>query len=166
MYHVKCKSFEEAQQVRKTIQAFLDKSRFTANLTIEAVAHRAKLNFDTIRLQVKKGYCGNHAGACRLTGKKHSRAAYLEGLDWISFNDMVNDALDSISHEGDALSSICVIRKGKNRRMGYYGISGGEFYKHGDVYENHCGKPPVQSEYHQGTPGIFGWKAECVEEAA
>lgn len=160
MYHVKCQNLSEAQQVQNVIMVYLDKSRFIAKLTIEP----ERVNFSTIRLKEKKGYCGNHAGVCRLTGNKHKRMNYLEGLDWVSFNDMVNDALDSINHNGNVSSSVCEVRNGTDRRMDYYGVESGEFHKVGDWYENHCGKEAPQSEYHQGTPGIFGWKVGCTEE--
>jgi hypothetical protein len=160
---IRCKTWEDAQAAIHAVSQHLRQSRFRADLDLKWTGRRYLVVISTVRLLTPKGYCGNHAGPCRLTGRKHYSRSFLEGLDWVSFDDMLNDALDSINHDGDVKSSLCLIRKGKCRRMDYFGQDGGEFDYSGDQYEDWCGKQAPPSEYHWGTPGIIGWRKECVE---
>lgn len=48
-----------------------------------------------IRLLKKKPYCGQHADVCIANGRKKPNATYLEWEDWIQFNGLINDWLDS-----------------------------------------------------------------------
>lgn len=48
-----------------------------------------------VRLLQAKPYCGNHAGPCVL-GRPLRSYRYLEGEDWIAFNEIVNDVLDKL----------------------------------------------------------------------
>jgi len=124
-----------------------------------------------IRLKSKKHYCGNHPGPCRLTGRRHVSRNYLEGLDWCSFNDMVNDLLDRLGMEADVRSSTCWVRKGGRRRIAY-GMSVGLFGHAGwqpdgderDYLDCRLKEAP-ETEYPVGTPGIFGWQVWRTEGA-
>lgn len=172
---IKCKDREEAAKVATVIGRYLANSRFylartgaygnPGGITINSTSRGATVSITGIRLKTPKGYCGNHAGPCRLTGRKHNRAAFLEGLDWVSWNDMLNDALDSVKHDGDAGSGTCKIRKGRQRRIDYLGKQGGEFDRDTDAsgYQDRCGTIGVISNYEWGTPGIIGWEANRVE---
>lgn len=47
-----------------------------------------------VRLRDRKQYCGNHPGGCELVGRKEVSRKFLEGADWVEFNDRLNDRLD------------------------------------------------------------------------
>jgi hypothetical protein len=176
-FTIRVADHDEAYKVIQAIQGFINRSRFTLNLqrgqggkyggiSVERKGKCLLVAIRGIRLKAKKDYCGNHAGPCRLTFSQHKRHTFLEGLDWVSWNDMLNDALDSIGHNGDTASTSCIIRKGRCRRMDYFGKDAGEFFKDSNNYENHCNRSPVQSSYQAGTPGIFGWLEEELQAAA
>lgn len=133
----------------------LEKSRFRAELTEDGKS----VKLSKIRLKASKEYCGNHAGPCQIKGvHKNKKANFLEGSDWIAFNDGVNDLLDKLKVEASVTSSICVMRKGLLRRTEYSGIDGGEFDKEGDEYLNNIGGKAMKSYCQEGTPGIQRWK--------
>lgn len=164
---IKCKSAVEAENVRLTISDFLTRSRFTIGSMSTEYSRGFQVEIRDIRLKVSKGYCGNHAGPCKVQGGKRRKMSCLEGLDWVSWNDMLNDALDSIHHDGSARSSLCIIRKGKKRRTSYSGYDDtGEWFRDASSHDyiDNCGKEPIQSDYPEGTPGIIGWSVDCVEE--
>lgn len=176
-FDIVCKDRAEAEAVRDALLAKIGQSRFRlgrpntgrrhhGNVEIKVTKRRAVLSLRAVRLREKKPYCGNHAGPCRNTfgGRKHPKFDYLEGQDWVSWNDMVNDVLDELGHSGNAGSSVCNIRKDGLRRVRYESGDGG----HGDWdkagHENHyednrnCTNV-MQSSYPDGTPGVYGWKA-------
>lgn len=128
-----------------------------------------KITIHNVRLKEKKNYCGNHPFACPirkrdedLTHKQHLRKNYnfLEGADWVAFNDLCNDILDKFHVSADVASSLCVIRKGDKRCVKYDGHKLGngnsEWNKEG-VYQNKIGVK-TKSEFPDGTPGITGYK--------
>ena len=166
---IKCRSAKEARTVADVVRQFIARSRFVVpetGIMIQANRGEAAVSILGIRLKQTKCYCGNHAGPCRLTGKKHKRARLLEGLDWVSWNDMLNDALDSIGHNGNAASSHCIIRKGRKRRTDYASKDGGgEWEKDADeqCYVDCIGQLPSKTKYPNGTPGIIGWESNCSD---
>lgn len=173
---IRCQTHDQAVRVIQVLDQYLARSRFNLNghawfggdngMTIRTKGRRTWVVINGVRLNIPKGYCGNHCGPCQVRfggAKKHKTLPFLEGLDWVSFDDMVNDALDSIHHDGDVASGVCVVRKGKRRRMDYYGRDGGEFDREGYDYEDFCGRTAPPSEYQEGTPGIIGWGKECTE---
>lgn len=166
---IRCKSHEDALRVEQVVGQHLARSRFTlttvrcrGGMRVEWTGSRYQVAIRGVRLRQIKDYCGSHAGPCLLTGRKHRHSRYLEGLDWVSFNDMVNDALDSIDFDGDAGSPVCNIRKGRERRVEYTADQNGDWHREGDYmdYVDCCGQPPVASGYVEGTPGIFGWRLQ------
>src|SRR4051812_42228821 len=117
---IQCRSIGVAERTLNTLRDYIDRSRFTVRvLEVEEKRRSTRVIVRDVRLREKKDYCGNHAGPCPLTGRKHTRLRYLEGLDWVSWNDMLNDALDSLGHDGNVASSHCIIRKDSRRRMDY-----------------------------------------------
>lgn len=174
-YDIHCTDMDQANLVVKTLNDYMSRSRFTIGITGSygnpggiTIEHRTKTRvvvaIRAVRLKQKKDNCGNHCGPCRLTWKPHKKATTLEGLDWVSFNDMVNDALDSINHRGNVASTACIVRKAGKRRMGYFGNPGFDFDKDTDHYSDYCELPsPGASDHECGTPGIVGWSIECVE---
>lgn len=164
-YAITLRTESEALRVVTALYSSLDHSRFTVG-SVETVRRPRKgieVRLFTIRLKTSKDYCGNHPGPCRVTGGRHAKHKYLEGLDWVSFNDMVNDLLDRLDLEADVRSSTCWIRKGGKRRVSYgmfTGLFGHVDWKHdGDLSEyRDCRlKDAPQTEYPSGTPGILGW---------
>lgn len=138
-------------------------SRFT--MDVETI-HRPKVSrvkIRNVRLKESKKYCGNHPSSCDIRPNGHTMTAkFLEGLDWVEFNDRINDTLDRLGIAANAQSSVCIIRKGNNRRIKY------DYYLHpsnalpewnkdeGDAYyKNYTGKVAPASDYPVGTPGSY-----------
>jgi hypothetical protein len=164
-YHVRCKNADEAQRVVDALNALINASRFTAKLETVTYPRMVRVYICPIRLRQTKDYRGNHPGPCQVSGRRHKKTAYLEGMDWVAFNDMVNDALDSIHHDGIA-GSVVNIRQGKKRRT-YYGMTTGphvDWLPQGDCldYADYCGQQAPRSELPNGTPGIRGYLAEVA----
>jgi hypothetical protein len=169
-YTIRVQTEEQARLVRDGLARFLPASRFVIG-DMDTVRRSRKgweVRLFLVRLKVKKGYCGNHPGPCVLTGKKHFVTNYLEGLDWVSFNDLVNDLLDELGLEADVRSHIWVRRGGK-RRIDYgikYGPFGHADWERDGDYADYRGKSATATEYPHGTPGIFGWQEWHREEVA
>ena len=162
-YDIKCKSKRDAHNVERRIKSLLAKSRFTANVLRSTTPRLHLVSFASVKLRTAKHYCGNHAGPCLRGGGRHAKMTYLEGADWVAFNDMVNDCLDSLSIDANAGSSHCVVRKGRERCTDYIDgpLAGGEWAKEGGDYEDHCGSKVgtvPTSDYPPGTPGIDQWR--------
>jgi hypothetical protein len=84
---------------------------------------------------------------------------YLEGTDWVVFNDRINDVLDRLNVNAYAASAFCVIRRGRLRRLDYFqGRRGNEWARVGRYYENYCGQVAPPSDYEDGTPGLYQWE--------
>ena len=156
MFVCKPKDRKQLNKLKTAFQKVIKRSRFTATVLI----YGNKLKFETIRLKQAKPYCGAHAGPCQFTGiaEKHKSLKYLEGADWVAFNDMLNDVADNLYLEADIKSSVCIIRKGKLRRTQYNSFGHGDFMKDEDNYTNRCGLKPISSTYPNGTPGIATYK--------
>jgi len=82
---------------------------------------------------------------------------YLEGADWVEFNDMLNNVCDNLGVSANIASTVCVIREGSCRRVEYdtkdY-LPGNEWQRHG-VLENWIGKQAPPSDFPRGTPGAY-----------
>lgn len=132
--------------------------RFTARVD----CHRNKVTIHEVRLTYNKEYCGNHPLPCPVRPgphQKHKRLKYLEGADWVAFNDMLNDVLDSLGVVCDAGSGLVTIRK-QGARCTYYASFSptgffNEWVKDSGHFENHIGtNKHVQAAYPSGTPGF------------
>jgi hypothetical protein len=134
-------------------------SRFVCRVR---VLDRRTIRLETVRLFAAKYYCGNHPGPCRPGGPRHRRRVYLEGADWVAFNDLVNDVLDRLDVSADVGSHVAV-RHGRRRRIAYHAshadpptIAEWEPFGAPSDYADHCGRrdaPP--SRFPAGTPGIY-----------
>lgn len=144
-------------------QGFVTRPGFTVEYNPNGWKYTAFLHVCSIRLQEKKDYCGNHPNGCEANvfGGRGRRAVFLEGLDWVDFNDRLNDALDVHHTEAWVESGVCVLRRGFERRINYGSHLRGNFYqwdKIGNVdcdYENYCGDEAPESTYPYGTPGEY-----------
>jgi hypothetical protein len=151
----------------RTIESLADFIRMKINngsrfeLHIDILSAR-RLKMRNIRLKEKKRYCGNHPNACDIEGGRMGR--YLEGLDWVEFNDRINDILDYLDINARVYSSVCEVRAGKKRRTNY----GSHLLDHlwrpvyqwdkkGEAcdYEDCCGIYAPDSDYPYGTPGDY-----------
>lgn len=137
-------------------------SRFTCEVR---VVHRKRvpnrITIHNIRLKEAKIYCGSHPYACDIEGGR--KAKYLEGADWVEFNDRLNDILDRLEVSADVKSAVCILRKGTRRRTHYDGFLRNAFINefqwhmdtHDDNYMDYCGVVAPASYYPLGTPGLY-----------
>lgn len=135
-------------------------SRF--NMTVRfSPKYKESIDLQRIRLKESKVYCGSHPFACDINGGCKSN--FLEGADWVEFNDLINDVLDSLHVEANVQSTVCIIRKGMKRRIRYWGRLTNSFIneytwdldEHDTYFENYCGMIAPNSEYPEGTPGLY-----------
>lgn len=145
------------EKIEVELQKILAKSRFVA--LVENSGN--KIAIRNVRLKTNKDYCGNHPFACpvRPWGEnKHKKLNFLEGADWVAFNDMVNDVLDKLEVSANVASSLVIIRKGEKRCVNYGGHALNEFNnewnRNGENYENWIGRQAKRSKFPEGTPGI------------
>lgn len=164
---------------RILVEEYLPISRFHV-LELEdgifrgATTKRRSLRIVGVRLKRKKFYCGQHAGPCRNTiRRRHPLASYLEGADFVGFNDMLNDLCDKYSIEADIWSTReslgrLYLRRGRSRCV-YYEcdyITGRHWHANKNVStsftDHHFGikTPAERSEFTDGTPGIPEWLKE------
>ncbi len=151
-----------------SINAAIKESRFTA--LVESVSCNTVVNISRVRLNKSKDYCGNHAKACERPGKKEKKHTFLEGADWVEFNDLINQVCDDrkvSAFVASARGAGCIIRKGNKRRMQYdadtfIGEKGnGEWRWNYDAPDNHFVSwinseiPVAPSRFPKGTPGIY-----------
>lgn len=152
----------DAWSVHKYLFAELnDCSRFKAEVH---VLSDKRIKIKNVRLKESKVYCGAHPFACDIAGGR--KANYLEGADWVEVNDRVNDVLDRLNAKAYVRTSICIIRKGNNRRVKYDGhwLDLGGLALHPewnkdetdpDAYQDWCLKVAPNSWYPEGTPGTY-----------
>lgn len=166
--------------VHRLVLAKMQLSRFTCRMDTERMGKTDRtmgVKLTTIRLKRKKPYCGAHPGPCLNTFRRHSNSHYLEGLDWVGFNDMLNDALDEVSADCTVFSynreSLVTgryfIRRGRLRRVGYPFSYRGNFahWLQGDFvadFEDHCGKPPPPVSWHTKDAGTPGYPCYSITE--
>lgn len=144
------------------IRNALNQSRFTAEVRVKP--NRIEIGgYDGgVRLREKKGYCGNHPNACVLQ-RKHKTMNYLEGADWVGFNDMLNDVLDNLKISADVASTHVIIRKGPARCIEYTshplgGFGHFDWDKDSGQFRDRRGRKSKPSKYPYGTPGIPEWR--------
>lgn len=140
------------------LQFTITNSRFTAEITNPTPR---KIKILKVRVKAGKAYCGNHPYGCEIGGVD-KKAKFLEGADWVEFDDLLNDALDSLLVDAKVSSSVCILRKGRRRRTNYDGnYNGGGRNAQWDKdapdhdYEDYCGRIAPPSEFPEGTPGIY-----------
>lgn len=155
------KNTDTLELVKKEITTNLNISRFRCDIST-VLAKFYQIEFRQVRLLINKPYCGNHGGPCLgFGGHKKRKLAFLEGADWVAFNDMINDSLDTLEISALVKSSHCLIRKGLMRCTEYYCDSTGE-WKYEGVYENAIGHK-IKAGYPDGTPGIDTWRADTPD---
>lgn len=154
------------QKIYNDLIHILTLSRFTARIE----SNHNKITIHNVRLKQSKHYCGNHPFACpvRPFEKPHKKLIYLEGADWVAFNDMINDVLDRLFISADVRSSLVIIRKDKRRCVYYWGhllnAFNNEWNKEGEFYEDWMGRKAPRSRFPKGTPGIPEYLMGAVEQ--
>lgn len=154
---------------RALFEAF-ESSRFKVNLFENPKPNRWFLRY--VLLRKSKPYCGSHPFACPNTGvhRPDKRQKFLEGADWVAFNDMLNDVLDRenvsalvylrLRERVQGESDKMYIRKENFRRTSYEGKPASPFSKFSvwepdsPNWEDGRGKEMPRSSYPEGTPGI------------
>lgn len=172
------------EEIAGELQRAIDASRFSADVVthyeipdhardwpsyIKRVAARNKrigagIKIETVRLRERKAYCGAHPASCEITGERHARHTYLEGADWVEFDDLVNNVLDRLDVSAHVFTAICEIRRGRMRRI-TYGCSYPNMFRRisqwdrvGDDtdYADYAGSSEApRSDFPSGTPGRY-----------
>ena len=158
----------------------IERSRFTAQ--IEAANYSPKHKFAKggiieikgVRKRQRSDYCGNHPGECVINPfveRPHKKHTFLEGSDWVEFNDIVNDLLDALTVAADVYSEPLetkgrlYIRLGRERAVHYnhvdffgaYGLQGRAWAggKGAHRHEDWCGRRAPWATFIDGTPGDY-----------
>lgn len=155
------------QWLLKLLRLAITQRRFTALLENRKAG---EISIAEVRLKDNKLYCGNHPNACeRPAGfEKLRRGKFLEGADWVEFDDFINDVCDEHYVECDFISrdgqgKKWVLRDGRNRRVYYESAylqgpgRNAEWIATMDDgdFEDHFGATNVPaSTFPEGTPGI------------
>jgi hypothetical protein len=160
---------------RYLLDLAIQASRFTARIEIGKLRYKAGIKISVVRLRNRKDYCGAHAGPCPVVGgRKHMIARYLEGLDWVGFNHLLNDVLDAhnlsydvFSFNRESLVRQYYIRRGRQRRIAYVYDHNGRFahWTQGtdECFADYCGKPSPDYDPEilaSGTPGLACYSLE------
>lgn len=158
---ISIKSDHSQEHVRQAVHEWFRPSRF--NIGEILLQGKTVLNIKMIRLKEKKRYCGNHPNACDIEGGRMGN--YLEGVDWVEFNDRLNDVCDALQVSAFIRSDrVVIIRKGRERRVNYDShilprAFGQQFDWDYDApecdFEDYCGRIAPASEYPYGTPGTY-----------
>jgi len=155
MYIRRIKPVENSLNLFNELNARLDKSRFFADTT---GSRRGWIKIVNVRLRYKKAYCGSHGRECVLPHDgPHKKMTYLEGADWVEFNDLVNDVCDELGISANISSVVCVIREGYCRRTEYDTVNSepGKGWQRAGFMENWIDRQAPASDFPTGTPGAY-----------
>lgn len=177
-----CDPYVLATDLRQMANA----SRFSFEVILPRCgSYNQRIELKSIRLKTSKEYCGSHPGACELAFREHRNRKYLEGADWVEFNDMLNIYMDTnqiscviwsapmerqVSQRGERMR----IRIGMHRRINYDmrhlegPFRGNATWElNGELKDFDVAGPDKDlirySTFPEGTPGIHvGLKYSCV----
>ena len=114
----------DIRRVHKALLKTLKSSRFLVrNIVVKprtSGRSRATIHLNEIRLKERKHFrgCAPEFTDWQLA-RPCKRMQFLEAADWIEWNDLLNDMLDELDCSADVLSSACIVRKGRLRRIRY-----------------------------------------------
>jgi len=125
---------KSALQLKNLLVRKLKRSRFDVpayNVHYSNAGDRCRhgrLRIYGIRLKARKPYHG--AGPVPSSqammrrgwgrgGRKIAKMSFLEGADWVEFNDLLNDFCDELGICANIFSKVCSIRRGWFRRIAY-----------------------------------------------
>lgn len=131
-------------------------SRFTCE---PEILGKTSVKIRNIRLKKKSIYCGSHPEMCDV--HRGPNARWLQGLDWVHVNDLINDLIDELDCEANVYTSVCWLRKGRLRRT-HYGSHMPSFGRVAqwnkdepeEFYQDWCGKMAPNSTFPMG-PGQY-----------
>jgi hypothetical protein len=164
---------ESPEHLKDLVVDKMKLSRFHAHVELGTLGKKDRgVKITCVRLKRRKPYCGAHPGPCLNTGRRHSNATFLEGLDWVGFNALLNDLLDAHSVNADVFSynretlkgGKYFVRVGRTRRVRYpYDVKDRFAHWTQDRHDltlyfvDRCGKapPPIDEALAllDGTPG-------------
>ncbi len=156
-----------AHTICKRVDRWFNRSRgrFRVKLQVEQSGKQQIVKIEQVRLRVGKEFCGNHPAACEVGNPTHRKGAYLEGADWVQFNDELNNILDRMGVSARVESAQVILRKGPLRRTHYghrYPSAGrnAEWKRGSDRewdWQNHryAKKNLPVSTFDEGTPGMY-----------
>lgn len=124
---------------------------------------KKSISIHKVLLRESKAYCGNHPSGCEAAHDgPHKKHKYLEGADWVEFNDRLNDILDAENVAANVGSLLVEIRRGKERRTRYengerQGNGNFQWLQYGKLchYEDRRLKKSKRSWFPKGTPGRY-----------
>lgn len=188
-YNIWIESALEAPKFGQQLTELVDRSRFhigSWDFTLgkeprrqpgrQCKRHGFVWRLKLIRLRQPKDYCGQHAFSCAVANpgrrQKHRHYSYLEGADWVAFNDMINDVLDDLNLSAEVWSNARNRDNGINVRHGYLRCveylasaeQGGDWLKEGH-FKDRRNKKRRRAKYPRGTPGNPRYLAEPILEA-
>lgn len=176
---IKPKHDKDLRRMMISIPKWLRRSRFTAVLSTmrHPSEHFIGIKIECVRLIRKKDYCGQHAGPCPVNpifARPHRHYHYLEGADWVGFNDGLNSVLDRLkiaadvwSYNRDSRQHRFFIRKGRCRQTEYYHEYAGRvvgWLSLDDGFRDYCGQKAPSSGFTDGTPGIPDWRPSAEKK--
>lgn len=157
--------------VRQALEASLGQTRFTARVGCPVVRpgrrSAGQFSVHVVRLKRAKDNCGQHPGPC-LLNRPHRVSRFLEGADWVAFNDFINDTLDRLAVSADVWTinreavrgGRFYLRRGRCRRMEYDCAPFSPMSPQvgweplSAEFEDWIGRSAPRSWYPAGTPGI------------
>lgn len=170
------------ERLRALVADKMRLSRFHAHLETGVLGKNTHgLKITCVRLKRSKDYCGAHPGPCQtFGGRKHIKARFLEGLDWVGFNALLNDLLDAhkvaadvFSYNREMLKSVkYFVRVGRRRRTAYPYDVVARFAHWTQTqedfeicFDDFCGKPPPPVDAAlEGLDGTPGYPCYTLEE--
>lgn len=170
--YITCKDRGNDERVASLVVGVMRLSRFKATVRQD----RRGVHISCVRLKRAKPYCGQHPGPCLAFGRRHIKATYLEGLDWVGWNNLINDALDRHAIEADvwsynreSLEHRYFVRRGRQRRVSYpfeYRSNFAHWTQGGDnCFADYCGKEPPDPDIAlEGLDGTPGYPCYSLEE--
>lgn len=128
---IKPKNPDDIDKIVTAVRQWLEESRFTAEVYGKFHSRwKHAIRVERVRKRAKEIYCGQHPNECVANpffDRKERKGRWLEGSDWVGFNDGLNDVLDGLEVEADVWSynrealkaGRYFIRKGRCRRVDY-----------------------------------------------
>lgn len=131
----------DCEKVALLLKAWIEKTRFKVGSFYPRENHKATpkrfkggdILIYEVRQKTRKYFFGfepcarsrppERRGWNRRAPPKPAKLSFLGGLDWMEFNDTLNDCLDHYGIKADVATSRCILRKGFSRRTEYNSVT-------------------------------------------